>query len=449
MSRKITEAIFALMFFFLVPSVSSQQWLSKLPKAGETLAGPEGGSPQQPLTLQDVQRAFNEYYKDHPVNLAGDKVAPTFRFEGAEEVQDRIDVEEYKLFKRWEWLMLPRTYPTGSLDFEQADKILELIPAVDNELLLKTAPQNPLNLKIVGGRVLEPPAQVWKPLGPDDAIGGTNLGRVNSVQFDPKNSKIIYVATPDGGVRKTNNAGSTSTPLFDHQPTLSVGEVAIDPTNSKVLYVATSDPFGYGTPFWGGTYSFGIQKSTDGGSTWMNTGLTFTAAQNRTIRRLAIHPTNGNILLAATDDGVHRTGNGGTTWVKVLPASAFDVEFQPNNGDIVYVTTTQALKSTNAGATFSPLAAGCPGQRYNIEVARSHPAILYTLCTDGTVQKSTDAGATWKTTSAPGVTLYGYYDNVLTVSPVNDKIVYVAGFNMKRTVDGGITWTGRSRRRTR
>ena len=126
---------------------------------------------------------------------------------------------------------------------------------------------------------------------------------------------------------------------------------------------------------------------------------------------------------------------------QILPASTYDVEFQQNNGAIVYATTNQVLKSTNAGASFSPLSASCAGSRYNIEIARSNPNVLYTLCTNGTVQKSTDAGATWATVTAPGVSLYGYYDNVLAVSPVSDKIVYVAGFNIKRSADGGNTWS--------
>jgi photosystem II stability/assembly factor-like uncharacterized protein len=99
------------------------------------------------------------------------------------------------------------------------------------------------------------------------------------------------------------------------------------------------------------------------------------------------------------------------------------------------------LKSTNAGVAFSSLSASCSGSRYNIEVARSNPRVLYTLCTNGTVQKSTDAGATWAVVAAPGVSLYGYYDNVLALSPVSEKIVYVAGFNMKRSIDGGSTWS--------
>jgi photosystem II stability/assembly factor-like uncharacterized protein len=412
------------------PGLMAQQWSAAL--------APE---PERERTFQEYKQAFEDHYKQHPVPLDKEQVKPTFRFTGEREVAERMAIEEYKLFKRWEWLMEPRTYPEGKLDMQAIERIRETIPEEDKQLLQRTAEQNPLKLKLAKGQLLFPLPKLWKSLGPNDAIGGTNLGRVNSIQFDPANSKTIYIGTPDGGVWRSADAGSTWAPLFDSQPTLSVGDVAIDPANSKYLYAATSDPFGYGTPFWGGTYSVGVRKSTDAGATWVNTGLTWTVNLNRTIRRLVIHPTNGKILLAATSDGVYRTADAGATWTKVVPGSAFDAEFQPNDGNIAYVTTSTVLKSTDAGATFAATSATCGGARYNIEIARSNPKTLYTLCTNGTVQKSIDSGATWSTTAAPGVTLYGYYDNVLSVSPVNDKVVYVAGFNMKKTIDGGTTWS--------
>ena len=413
-----------------VPNASGQQWLANLPRESA-----------KELTFQDYKQAFDEYYKQHPVSMAKENIKPTFRFETTEEIDNKVAIEEYKLFKSWEWLMEPRTYPDGRLNMAAIAEIRERVPEDDNQLLLKTAEQNPLNLKFQNGKILFPPLAVWTSQGPSDAIGGTNLGRVNSIQFDPKDAKIIYIGTPDGGVWKTTNAGASWAALFDSQPTLSVGDVAVDPNNSKILYVATSDPYGYGTPFWGGTYSVGVRKSLDGGATWSNTGLTWTVSQNRTIRRLTIHPSNGKILLAATSDGVYRTADAGATWTKVVPASAYDAEFQPNNGSIAYVTTTQVLKSTNAGATFAATPASCAGSRYSIDIARSNPNTLYTLCTSGpTVQKSTNGGTTWASTAAPGVTLYGYYDTVLAVSPVNEKVVYVAGFDMRRTTDGGATW---------
>src|SRR5258705_158311 len=78
---------------FIAPAALAQRWLSQLPQKSE-----------QELTFEDYKRAFESYYKEHPVDLAKrEKLAPTFRFEGTEEIQNRTEVEEYKLFKRWEW----------------------------------------------------------------------------------------------------------------------------------------------------------------------------------------------------------------------------------------------------------------------------------------------------------------------------------------------------------
>jgi photosystem II stability/assembly factor-like uncharacterized protein len=421
MSIRLCGCALVLICSFAPPAVA-QEWLSQLPQ----------NEREQP-TINNLRQAFESYYREHPVDLARDKLEPTFRFEGAQEEKERLDVEEYKLFRRWEWLVEPRAYPSGQLDMERIATFREQVKEIDDELISKQPSESPLTKRRF--------KLFWKPLGPSDAVGGTNMGRVTCIEFDPKKVKTIYVCGADGGVWKSNNGGTTWTPKFDFQPTLSVGDIAIDPKKTNVLYVATSDPFGYNTPFWGGTYSVGVMKSTNGGTTWTQTGLKWTVSQNRTIRRLVMHPTDAKILLAATSAGLYRTADGGVTWTQILPASTYDVEFQQNNGAIVYATTNQVLKSTNAGASFNPLSASCAGFRYNIEIARSNPNVLYTLCTNGTVQKSTDAGATWAVVTAPGVTLYGYYDNVLAVSPVDEKIVYVAGFNIKRSTDGGSSWS--------
>src|SRR5438128_823179 len=301
----------------------AQQWAANLPKK----------SPQE-LTFKDFQKAFQEYSQQHPVPMEQENVAPTQRLAKAEAIQDRVGIEEQKLFKRWEWLMEQRTYPSGRLNQAAITEIRERIPEEDKQLL--------------------------------------------------------------------KNAGSAVGPMMAAQPP-------------------------------------GVWKSTDGGTTWSDTGLPWRIDQNRTIRRLVIHPTDSKILLAATSDGVYRTDNAGATWSQVVTASAYDAEFQHNDGKIAYVTTSHVMKSSNAGETFAATTATCAGSRYSIEIAHSSPKTLYTLCTDGTVQKSTDAGATWANTTAPRVTLYGYYDNVLAVSPVSDKVVWVAGYDIKKTTDGGAT----------
>jgi photosystem II stability/assembly factor-like uncharacterized protein len=309
---------------------------------------------------------------------------------------------------------------------------LQRVPATDALLFerLKLAPH-----EIVIG-------PFWTPLGPSDAVGGTNLGRVNAIAVHPSNANIFYMGAPGGGLWKSTDGGATWSTTTDALPTLAVGDIAIDPTNPENVYLATGDAFGYGNPFWGGTYAIGVWKSADGGSTWSSTGLSFTLGQNRTMRRLVIHPTNPKILLAATSAGLFRTVDAGATWASLWSDSTFDVKFNLSDGSIVYATTTEVKKSTDTGATWTTLpATSCTGSRYSIEVAKSNPNVVYTLCTDGTVQKSTNGGSTWTTTSAPGVTLYGYYDNVLAVSPLDPDIVIVAGFDMKKTTDGGNSWS--------
>ena len=400
----------------------AQQWLNQLPQDKRA----------QP-TVNDLRQAFDAFNKEHPTKIQLNRPPAEFRFEKERGDKETPAAEETNMFRRWEWLVGPRSYPSGRLDLEQIAVLRAQVNEADDRLTAAQTAESPLVQKIV--------LPHWTPLGPSDAVGGTNMGRVNCIEFDPKNVNILYLCGADGGVWKSVNGGAAWRPLFDREPTLSVGDVAIDPNASNILYVATSDPFGYGIPFWGGTYSVGIVKSTNGGVTWSSTGLNWTVGQNRTIRRLVIHPKNGNILLAATSAGVYRTDNGGTTWTQIVPDSAYDVEFEQGTGSIAYATTNRVLKSVNAGTTFSPLSTSCSGFRYNIKIAKSNPKVLYTLCTDGTVQKSSDAGATWQVMTASGVTLYGYYDDVLAVSPVNQDTVYVAGFDIKKSTNGGASWT--------
>src|SRR5258708_18742003 len=88
----------------------------------------------------------------------------------------------------------------------------------------------------------------WRPLGPSDAVGGTNMGRVNCIEFDPKNVKIIYLCGADGGIWKSTNGGATWLPKSDFEPTLSVGDIAIDQKKTNGLYVANSHPLRYHRP---------------------------------------------------------------------------------------------------------------------------------------------------------------------------------------------------------
>jgi photosystem II stability/assembly factor-like uncharacterized protein len=397
------------------PAHTSNLWLKRLPQR----------SPDE-LTFNDFVTAFEAQAR---LTAAPREDVRPIRDLSAEGLRQKAAAEQENLFRRWEWFTRPRVYPTNRWDGAKVFAEFARVRAVDTALIAKAskfAPPGPL--------------PKWDPLGPSDAIGGTNVGRVNAIAFDPSSANVIYIGTANGGLWKSADNGATWSPLTDTLPTLSIGDVAIDPITSTNVYVATGDAFGYGNPFWGGTYSMGVWKSSDGGNTWKATGLTLNVAQNRTIRRLTIHPSDPKILLAATSDGLFRTDDGGVTWMKVWNSSAFDVEFTPDDGSVVYATTDRVIKSTDGGKNFVPLATTCADARYNIEIARADPRTLYTLCSNGAVQKSVDGGATWRSTADPGAYLYGYYDNVLAVSPVDSDVVVVAGSDIKKTTNGGASW---------
>jgi hypothetical protein len=94
-------------------------------------------------------------------------------------------------------------------------------------------------------------------------------GRISDVVIHPKRRATWYVAVGSGGVWKTENAGTTWTPIFDGQGAYSIGCVTLDPSNPETVWVGTGENVsgrhvGYGD---------GVYKSLNGGKTWTNMGL--------------------------------------------------------------------------------------------------------------------------------------------------------------------------------
>ena len=147
MLRKLFTNVAALLAL-MVPGLMAQQWSATL--------APESA---RELTFQDYKQAFEDYYKQHPVPLDREKLKPTFRFTAPEEVTDRMAIEEYKLFKRWEWLMEPRTYPDGKLDMEAIERIREAIPEDDKQLLNEDGGAKSVEAEAHGRAIAIPPSQ--------------------------------------------------------------------------------------------------------------------------------------------------------------------------------------------------------------------------------------------------------------------------------------------------
>ncbi|MEN9999793.1 MAG: hypothetical protein RI922_2783 [Bacteroidota bacterium] len=370
------------------------------------------------VNFYDVQQAFNAYWEGKIIEKG----------------------KGYKAFRRWESYMAPRVYPSGNMT----------LPSQNYENYLQWENQQG------AAGIPKSVAGNWSFLGPTGKPAGGGVGRLNFVRFDPTNSNTLYVGAPDGGLWKSTNGGTSWTTNTDQLTVIGVSDIAIDPTNTQIMYIATGDGDA------GDSYSTGVLKSTDGGTTWVATGLAWTASQGRTISRLLINPSNPQILMAFGSNGIWRTTNGGTTWTQ--PTGTFtcqDAEFKPGDPTVVYACGTTFKKSTDSGATWTAVTIPLSGiGRLSMAVTSANAAYVYLLAANNTdngakgVMRSTDSGATFTTRMTATATTnilgwdngadaggQGWYDLTIAASPTNADEVYTGGVNTWKSTNGGTSFT--------
>ncbi len=305
----------------------------------------------------------------------------------------------------------------------------------------------------------------WRCIGPHR--GGRTVGAVGV----PSQPNVFYIGVNNGGVWKTNDFGRTWKPIFDDQPTGSIGDVVVSPSNPNVLYVGSGE--GLQRPDL--SVGDGIYKSTDAGKTWSNIGL----KNAQQIGGLAIDPKNENRLFVAAlghpyganeERGVYRTTDGGKTWERVLykdeNTGAIQVTIDPNNSNIVYADLwanrlgpwengawggkeSGLYKSVDGGTTWKKLTAGFPTTsqglgRIGFCIAPSNSNRLYATVDAGKyggIYRSDDAGESW-TNMNTDERLWGRGSDFaeVKVDPTNADIVYSANVVVWKSVNGGKTW---------
>jgi photosystem II stability/assembly factor-like uncharacterized protein len=307
----------------------------------------------------------------------------------------------------------------------------------------------------------------WRMIGPHR--GGRTVGAVGV----PQQPNVFYIGVNNGGVWKTNDYGRTWIPIFDEQPTGSIGDVVVAPSNPNVVYVATGE--GLQRPDL--SVGDGVYKSTDAGATWTHVGL----REGLQIGGLAIDPANENRVFAAvlghpyganTERGVYRTTNGGSSWEKVLykdeNTGAIQVTIDPKNSNIVYADLWASrlgpwengqwqgpesglFKSTDGGTTWRKLTTGLPAfsqglGRIGFCIAPSDPNRMYATVDatqQGGIYRSDDAGESWKLMSTDA-RYWGRGSDFaeVKVHPNNPDIVFSANVVTWKSIDGAKTWTG-------
>lgn len=306
----------------------------------------------------------------------------------------------------------------------------------------------------------------WRMIGP--FRGGRTVGACGVTQ----QPNVFYIGVNNGGVWKTTDYGRTWKPVFDEQPTGSIGDVEVAPSNPDVVYVGTGE--GLHRPDL--SVGNGIYKSIDAGVTWHNTGL----SDGQQVGKIAIDPKNENRVFAAVLGhpynankvrGVYRTIDGGKTWEQVLfideNTGAIQVEVDPENSDIIYADMWESqlgpwensewdgaksglYKSTDGGTNWKKIGKGLPTHEQDLGrigfcIAPTEHNRIYATVTAvdsaAGIYRSDDGGESFKKLNGDW-RLWGRGDDFaeLKVDPKNADIVYDANVVCWKSIDGGANW---------
>jgi len=301
----------------------------------------------------------------------------------------------------------------------------------------------------------------WRNIGP-----AFTSGRIADFAVNPKNSSEYYVAVASGHIWKTENAGTTWTPVFDQYGSYAIGCLAMDPSNHHVVWAGTGEnnhqrALGYGD---------GVYRTVDGGKSWQHKGL----KNSRQIGGIVVDPRDSEIVFVAAegsawgpggDRGLYKTRDGGKNWKRVLYISeetgVNNIIFDPRDPDTMYATSEQrrrhvhtkigggpesaVYKSTDGGETWDKIMSGLPTVDIGgmgIAISPVNPDVLYLIAEaaekKGGFFRSLNRGASWEKMSDH--TAQGQYYNEIYCDPKDLDMVYSMETVSQVTTDAGKTW---------
>jgi photosystem II stability/assembly factor-like uncharacterized protein len=303
-------------------------------------------------------------------------------------------------------------------------------------------------------------------------IGPFRGGRTVAASGVPSRPGVFYMAPSNGGVWQSIDYGRTWNPIFDAEPTGSIGALAVAPSDPNVVYVGSGE--GLRRPDL--STGDGMYRSNDAGRTWVHQGL----RDGQQIGAIAVDPRDAQRLYVAVvghpygpnrERGLYRSTDGGASYHKVLGSGedvgAISVTIDPNHPDVVYAALWASrngpwnlvqvyeryergglYKSLDGGDTWQRLTTGLPAAvgRIGISVAPSDSNRVYAIVEkrDGCgVYRSDDAGASWLQTDGEQRVCGRAEDFAgITADPRNRDMVYSANTTMYRSTDAGKSWIG-------
>jgi photosystem II stability/assembly factor-like uncharacterized protein len=310
-------------------------------------------------------------------------------------------------------------------------------------------------------------AMQWRLIGPFRG------GRTVAASGVPGHPNVFYMAPNNGGVWKSTDYGRTWNPIFDGQPSGSVGALAVAPSGPETIYVGSGE--GLRRPDL--SIGDGIYKSSDGGHTWQHLGL----RDGQQIGAILVDPRDPDRVFVAvlghpygpnSERGIFRSLDGGRSWQKVLykdeDTGAIDLAFDPSNPQTIYAVLWASrrppwtvgnpydgpgsglFKSSDGGTTWRQLTGGLPTWaqglgRIGLAIAPSDPKRMYAQVDSpklGGLYRSDDAGETWtRVNTEERIWGRGSDFACVRVAPNNKDLIYVANTSTYRSRDAGQNFT--------
>lgn len=319
------------------------------------------------------------------------------------------------------------------------------------------------------------PTSAWEEAGPWDydheqamafEVQSPGSSHIYTVEQSPVNPDLIYAGSATAGLWKSTDKGLNWVSVTRFLDVNSVYSIALDPTNSNIAY------FGEGNGQLWKTTDSGVSWSIIGGATLENTDKWY-----RDIQFIGT-----NTMLAATDEGLFRSTDNGTSWTEVHSGEHMEIEINPSNANIIYSVKlngdkTEFYKSLDNGITWTIKTNGWPNpsagdeqKRVEIGVSADDANIVYAWAGGEAggiggfygFYKSTDAGESFSfeccgtgpvgtpTIANPNMLGWAelgdddggqyYYDLAFAASPTDADRVFGSGINIWRSLDAGVNW---------